>query len=154
MQSHRSHLIFMAIADHGEHVRQGRNFLRRSLRIAASDYDAGLWIGALGATNVGARIAVRLCGHGASIDHDDIGPRQTIGWERAHPFEGRRDGISIRLAGATTKVFYVIFCHFASVTMVVDELATTNRALIACFFQSTLSVRLDYIDTQHGRERQ
>jgi hypothetical protein len=62
----------MAVADDGGHAGEIRQLLRRALRIAAGDHDTRCRIPPVRAANEGPRRPVRLGGHAARIDDNDI----------------------------------------------------------------------------------
>src|ERR1700733_1230438 len=104
----------MAVADDRVHTGQGSDFLRRALSITTGDQDACRWILAMDFAQKGAGGAIRVRGHTASVGNDYIG----VGWagsgtQAAVAQLGAYD-FAVRLAGPTSEVLNVVFCHVAS----------------------------------------
>ena len=104
----------MAVADHGVDAGQGGELVRRPLRIAAGDQDAGGGVFPADAAQEGAGSAVCLGGHAAGIGNDYIGPgRAQSRAEAALPQFGAYD-FAVRPAGPAPEVLNVVFCHVVS----------------------------------------
>ena len=105
---------FMAVTDHGVDAGQRGNLLRRPLRIASGDQDAGGGVLPPHAAQKGPGRAVRLCGHAAGIGNDHIGPGGGQGRTQAALPQFRAYDLAVSPAGTAPEVLNVVFCHVVS----------------------------------------
>jgi hypothetical protein len=110
---HRRDESFMAIADDRVHAGQRGDLLRRALRVATSDQDACGWVLPMDSAQKGASGAIRLRGHAASVDDDNIGPSGTGSRAQAAVAQLGAYDFAVRPAGPTSEVLNVV-CHVAS----------------------------------------
>jgi hypothetical protein len=102
--------MFMRVADHGRYAVQGRNLLRSPLRVASRDNNFCLGILPLHAANRGPGILVGGSRNRTCVQQNKVGfggRRRT----QASVFELSREGRSISLGSATSKIFDVIGRH-------------------------------------------
>jgi hypothetical protein len=104
----------MTVADDRVHTGQYSNLLRGALGIAAGDEDACGWIFAMDFAQKGARSAIRVRGHTASVGNDYIGLGGVGSGVQAAPAQIGAYAFAVRPAGPTSEVLNVVFCHVAS----------------------------------------
>ena len=149
-ERNRGYMILVTIADDREHARQRSHLVWSPLRVAASNYDANQWVGALNPSDISARIPVCFCRYRTGVHHHHAGLRYTFRRARAQVFQTCCDCVSVRLAGTASEVFHVISCHSASVTIARRAIAIEATESPPC--RSTILPDLAYIDCVDRRE--
>jgi len=101
----------VAVADDGVDFGEGGQLLGSALGVAAGDDDAGVGVVAMDAAHESAGLAVGFRGDATGIYNDNIGCGRAVGRVQAAMAQVGGNGLTVRAAGAASKVFNVIFCH-------------------------------------------
>ena len=68
-----SKLVLVRVADHRTYAREGGDFFRGALRVAAGDDDLAAGVVAMNAADGGAGVLVGRGGYGAGVEDNDSG---------------------------------------------------------------------------------
>lgn len=129
-------MLFVRVPNYGRHARQSRNFVGRTLRVAASHDDLTLRIGAVDATDSRARILVGGGSDRAGIQYDKLclvgraSPLKTALRELAF------QGSAVGLRRTTSEILYVKTGHACIVTYVASCRAQSYAGSEACVIAS------------------
>ena len=104
-------LVLVRVSDDQRDALDAGELGRSALRIAAGDHDAGLWIGAMNASNRRARILIGAGGDGASIQYNDFGFCRSRGSHKPNFAELSFNRSAVCLSGATAEVFHIKTAH-------------------------------------------
>ena len=106
-QSYLRQLMLVRIADDRAHAREGGNFFRSTLRIAAGYDDLGPGVLAANATDRGACVPIGRSGYRAGVKHDNSGVARFASALQSSLAELALDGCAVRLSGAASEIFHV-----------------------------------------------
>jgi len=106
-------LVLVGIAHDPANSRQGSNFFRRALGVAAGHQDLAAGVGAMNAADGGASILVGGRGDGAGVQHHYLRLARLLGPFQPLSTQLLLQGSPVRLGGAAAKVLHVETGHGA-----------------------------------------
>lgn len=101
----------MAVAYNGVHAFDGRNFVRRPLRVTACNYDLGLRVGAAHVADESAGGALGLGCNATGIQDNSLGGFYICRLGKTTIAKPGGDGFSVRTTGAASKILDVVCFH-------------------------------------------
>lgn len=103
--------VFVGIADHMRNTREGRDFSRRALGVAAGHNNFAVWVLAPDATNGGPGVLFGGRGNGAGVQDHKVGTGWGFGSIQALLPELLLYSGTVGLSGPTAEIFYVKAGH-------------------------------------------
>lgn len=110
-QRYLRQITLMRVTNDTGDPRQGRNLLRRSLRVTSGNHDLAVRILAQSAADSCPRVLFGGGGNRTGVENDPFSGSRVTGPFQASFSELLLDGRAIRLSGPTAEIFYVKTCH-------------------------------------------
>jgi hypothetical protein len=108
--------MLVRVADHLRNARQGSDFFRSALGVAAGDHDLAAGILAVDAADGGARVLISGRSHAARINYHYFGLSRGLGWLKPAVAELAFDSRAVGLGGAAAEVLYIETGHVSILT--------------------------------------